>query len=81
MKKYYVYILKSLKDDGLYIGQTININRRINEHKNGKVQSTKARRPLKLLSYKILDSRKEAVNYEKNLKKGCNREKLKNIFL
>lgn len=47
---YYVYILKSKKDNKHYIGSTHDLKRRFNEHQLGKVESTKSRRPL-LIEY------------------------------
>jgi putative endonuclease len=48
---YHVYILKSGKDNWYYVGSTNNLDRRIQEHNLGKVQSTKSHRPL-ILVYK-----------------------------
>ena len=44
-----VYILKSLKDNHLYIGCTANFENRIGYHNSGRVKSTKNRRPFVLL--------------------------------
>ena len=49
--KYFVYLLKSLKDKKYYIGQTHDIEKRLKEHNDGKVISTKSRRPLILIGY------------------------------
>ncbi|MCX5725601.1 MAG: GIY-YIG nuclease family protein, partial [Candidatus Saganbacteria bacterium] len=38
---YFVYVLQSEKDKKFYIGYTANLKKRIQEHKNGEVQSTK----------------------------------------
>ena len=65
---YYVYILKSLKDNKYYIGQTENINRRLFLHNSGKVISTKFRRPLILVGFKKFDSRSKSRWFEYNLK-------------
>jgi len=75
--KYFVYVLESIKDQKIYIGQTDNMNRRLKEHNAGKVFSTKGRRPLKLKSCEIFSSREEAVQREKFLKSGCGREFVK----
>ncbi len=48
---FYVYILKSVKDDNLYIGYTNNLKRRIEEHKKGMSFATKFRLPLKLIYF------------------------------
>jgi len=67
--KYAVYILKSLKNNRYYIGQTQNLNKRIKEHNSGKSKSTKFGIPWELKYKKIFDSRKESLKREKELKK------------
>lgn len=42
---YYAYILKSLHDKKYYYGSTSDFKRRLTEHNNGKVSSTKSRIP------------------------------------
>jgi len=65
---FYVYILKSLKDQQTYIGSTTDLRRRIEEHNSGKVISTSPRLPLKLLYYEAYLSEKDARHREHNLK-------------
>ena len=65
---YYVYILKSLMDKKLYIGYSNDLQRRIQEHMDGKVKSTKHRRPLVLVYYESYKSKEDATNREKQLK-------------
>lgn len=65
---YYVYILKSHKDGNLYIGSTNDLRRRLDEHNNGLVFSTKARRPFELVYYEAYKSEHDARHREKNLK-------------
>ena len=69
---YYTYILKSEKDDKLYIGYTSNLKLRILQHKNGQVDSTKHRLPVKLIYYEAFLSEKDAQNEEKYYKSGGN---------
>ena len=69
---YYVYVLKSLKDDKLYTGYTSDIDSRLKEHFDGLVTSTKNRRPLKLVYYQSFVSMLDARNEEKHLKSGGN---------
>ncbi len=38
---YFVYIIKSKKNDSLYIGVTNEVTRRLREHNEGKTFSTK----------------------------------------
>lgn len=65
---FYVYVLKSLKDGKYYFGQTNNIKTRITQHFYGKVLSTRNRRPLKLVGYKIYQTRSEAMWMEHKIK-------------
>jgi len=64
----YVYLLKSKKDNNLYIGSTNDLEKRIAEHNEGKVFSTKPRRPFELIYYEAYKSEKDAHHREKNLK-------------
>ncbi|MDH7606000.1 MAG: GIY-YIG nuclease family protein [Melioribacter sp.] len=65
---FYVYVLKSLKDYKRYIGFTENLQRRLFEHNNGLVKSTKNRRPLELIYLEEFISKKDALLREKFLK-------------
>ena len=69
---YYTYVLKSEKDNKLYIGYTSNIENRILLHQGGQVDSTKNRLPVKLIYYEAFLSKKDAQNEEKYLKSGGN---------
>ena len=66
----HTYILISLKDKKKYIGSTINLDRRLKEHFNGLVKSTKGRRPFKLFGFRIFDCIKEAAEFEFKYKKS-----------
>jgi putative endonuclease len=74
---YYVYVLISQIDKKLYVGYTTNIQKRISEHKSGKVRSTKFRRPLKIIYCEIYTNEKEAKRREVYLKGGNGRKQLK----
>jgi len=65
---YYVYILKSQKDNNLYIGSSNNLDRRLKEHNEGKVFSTKSRTPFELTYYEAYKAESDARKREKNLK-------------
>lgn len=70
---YHVYILKSLKDERYYIGQTDNLEKRLLQHKGGRVKSTRFRRPFVLVKKETFAARGEArkrENYLKKLKGG-----------
>ena len=65
---FFVYILKSNKDNKLYIGQTNNFEKRILRHNSGKVTATRNRRPFILVYKEEYRSRAEAIQREKYLK-------------
>jgi len=65
---FYVYIIKSLKDEGYYIGMTKDLDNRLDYHNNGKVRSTKNRRPFKIIYSESYKTRKESREREKYLK-------------
>jgi len=67
---YYVYILQSEKDNRLYIGFTPDLRARFKKHQDGKVISTKYRRPLKLIYYEAYKDRSVAQKREQQLKTG-----------
>ena len=65
---YYVYILKSRTYLRHYIGYTDNLDKRIKEHNNGKVRSTKGYRPWNLVRCEIFDNKTEARKRELEIK-------------
>lgn len=67
---FYVYVLESKKDRRLYIGFTSDLRERVKEHKNGRVDSTRYRRPLELIYYEAYKDKKIAKNREVQLKSG-----------
>lgn len=65
---YYVYILKSLKDDSRYIGITKDLKNRIAEHNNLETKSNKSKAPFKLIWYCAFLDKYKAYDFEKYLK-------------
>ena len=65
---HYVYVLKSLKDEGIYVGRAGKLEHRLAEHAKGRVASTKNRRPLKFIYGEISNNIKDAAHREKYLK-------------
>jgi putative endonuclease len=65
---YYVYVLRSKKDNKNYVGYTENLKLRFELHKKGIVDSTKNRRPLKLIYYEACLNQQDATHREKYLK-------------
>lgn len=68
MTFYYTYILCSQKDGQLYTGYTQNLKLRLEEHRRGKVVSTKDRRPLDLIYYEACCAEADARRRERVLK-------------
>lgn len=74
---FYVYILFSEKDAGLYIGYTEDLKLRLGEHFKGRVVATRHRRPLILTHYEAFTNKKDAKAREVFLKSGFGRSQLK----
>ena len=64
-----VYVLESETDKRLYIGVTKDIKARLSYHNTGRVRSTKARKPFRLLGHKEFDTFNKARKAEVNLKR------------
>lgn len=65
---FYTYVLQSEKDNGFYVGFTENLRLRFEKHCKGQVESTRDRRPLKLIYYESCLSQGDATKREKYLK-------------
>lgn len=65
---HYVYILRSEADGGYYYGSTSDLDRRIKEHNEGRVRSTKSRRPLILHYREEHSDKREALRRERYFK-------------
>lgn len=74
---YYTYVLRSLKDDKLYIGWSDDLRKRVYKHNKGLVESTKNRLPMTLVYYEACVSKQKAIQREKSLKTGFGRKYLK----
>ncbi len=73
---FYVYVLKCSNKD-LYIGYSDDLKRRLHEHINGNVKSTKSKLPVILIYYEAYKDKRDATKREYNLKTGQQRELLK----
>ena len=65
---YYSYVLQSLKDNKFYTGYTKDLKQRFDQHQKGHVDSTKNRRPLKLVYYEACIDQNDALRREKYFK-------------
>jgi putative endonuclease len=77
MIHFYVYVLHSEKDKNFYTGYTQDINNRLKQHNSGKVDSTRNRRPLKLIYWEGCLNQKDALHREKYLKTAWGKRYLK----
>jgi len=74
-----VYILK-LSNGDLYKGLTDTIERRLEEHREGKVSSTKNYRPIRLIGYEVYSNEHDARRREKFLKTSEGRRLLQQQY-
>jgi putative endonuclease len=77
---YYVYALKSVNRNYIYVGISDNIKRRFSEHQNGKNKTTKPYAPFILIYSEAFETRIEARKREIYLKSGIGKEYLKNLI-
>ena len=75
---YYTYIIHSKKDNRWYTGFTADLRKRLKQHNDGKVFSTKNRGPFKLIYYEACICERDARTREKYLKSGMGKRYLKN---
>ena len=66
---YYVYVIKSRMDGKLYIGYSGDLRKRLAEHNQKVVKSTKPRGIFDLVYYEAYASIKDAKYREKQLKR------------
>jgi len=68
---YYVYFLRSLKDQSkTYIGYTTDVEQRLMTHNSGSSPHTSKNKPWELVSYVAFESQEKALNFEKYIKVG-----------
>lgn len=67
---YYVYILRSEKEEKIYIGYSSNLKERLLYHNKGKSLATKPFLPYKLIYYEAFLDKRDAVKREEYLKTG-----------
>jgi putative endonuclease len=65
---YYTYVLQSLKDGHFYAGYTENLKLRFEHHSKGRIESTRQRRPFKVIYYEVCLHIEDAIRREKYFK-------------
>ena len=73
---YYFYILRSGKNEKLYLGQTSNLKARIKSHNAGENKATKPNIPYELIFYSAFKSEKDAITCEQYFKTTAGRKRL-----
>jgi len=76
---YYVYILLNEAKTKTYTGVSDDVN--LTEHNAGRVKSSRAYRPYKIIHVEPFETLSEARQKEKFYKSATGRRKLKEIFL
>ena len=74
MKKFYVYILQSLKDLSFYVGQCDDLDMRMSKHFDGMSKYTSGKKPLRLKYFEVYQTRREALKREKEIKNKKSRK-------
>ena len=73
---YYVYVLQSESDAGLYIGFSTDLKERLKQHQTGESRATAYRGPWLLIYYEAYCLRQDAEGRERFLKSGAGRRYL-----
>ena len=77
---YFVYAIKSINRNYIYVGMTNEVERRFDEHNTGKNKTTRPYKPFKLFYSEKFRTRAEARKREKYLKSGIGKEFLKSLI-
>jgi putative endonuclease len=72
-----VYVLRSGKDGGFYVGYSTNLRKRLTQHISGASFATSYRAPWKLIYYEAYTEQLDALGRERYLKSGAGRRFLK----
>ena len=78
---WYVYVLKSVQQQFLYIGSTNDLKRRLQEHNDGTSKSTAPYRPFTIATFIAFPTAGQARVLEKYFKTGSGRTVLKKRIL
>ena len=78
--KYFTYILYSKEKDRYYVGQTSNLDDRINRHRNSGSKSTKFTNDWELVYCELFESRSEAVQREQFIKEQKSRRFIQSLL-
>ena len=71
-RMYFVYVMRSLTTERLYLGWTTDLRRRLCQHNGGASRATRGRGPYELVYCEAYRHREEALAREQSLKKHPN---------
>ncbi|HCA81471.1 MAG TPA: hypothetical protein DEP53_17205, partial [Bacteroidetes bacterium] len=74
---YFVYALRSLTHNYIYVGLTSDVSKRVAQHNEGRERTTRPYLPFELILIEGFETRAEARKREIFLKSGCGKEFLK----
>lgn len=75
-KKYYAYMLRC-RDNSIYSGFTVDLDKRIEKHNIGKgAKYTRARRPVELVYYEEFETKEDAMKREWEFKQYTHKQKV-----
>lgn len=77
---YYVYVLRSLNTDRLYVGYTNDLRKRLQKHNRGLNFSTKPHKPWQIIHYEAYRNQKDAKRRENYLKTNQGSRLLKRML-
>jgi len=77
---YFVYVLRSRKDNKFYVGYSHNPKERLAYHNQGMVEATKYRRPFEIIYLEGYINQQDATSREKFFKTGWGRTHLKKVL-
>ncbi len=80
MADWFVYVIQSELDGSYYTGHTHDLWVRLTRHNDGWTQSTKAKRPWRLVYSEHYGSKSEAAKRELQIKRMKSREYLERII-
>ena len=80
MGPFFVYILYSEKHRRSYVGQTNNVDSRLQQHNMGQVNSTKPFRPWVMIHHEVFNTRSEAMARERWYKTGIGFTRVKELI-
>ena len=77
---HFTYIIQSIKDNTWYYGYSTDPVVRLKFHNRGASRYTKSKVPWRLIFVREFETKSEALNFEKYLKKTRNKEYIKKEF-